>query len=154
MNAQPVPSVSHASVVERLWRGVAHVDAAEAGVGAYVVVAMIAGAWVAVLIVLGALLAIEAWRHHHHRPKPAPNVDGSWRPSKGLAALVLGAASVVHSGLGRSVLWTVLGVVIVALVAYLAVGLVIDAAGGVALVAGAVSAGGLALWRRQRPSSV
>ena len=154
MNDQPVPSTSHASVSERLRHEVARIDVAEAGVGAYVVVAMIAGAWAAVLIVLGALLAIEAWRHHHHRPKPAPNVDGSWRPSRGLAALVLGAASVVHSGLGRSVLWTVLGVVIVALVAYLAVGLVIDAAGGVALVAGAVAAGGLALWRRQRPSSV
>ena len=172
MNAQPVPSTDPASVTERpsvtdpasvterLRRGVARIDAAEAGVGAYVVVAMIAGAWIAVLVVLGALIAAEAWRHHHHHhhhhhhPKPAPNGARSWRPSKGLVGLVFGAVIVRRDGIARPLLWTVVGAVATLVVAIVAVGLVIGAAGGVALIVGAVAAGGVALWRRLHPSTL
>lgn len=161
MNTHPVPSTERASVTERLWRGVARTCAAEAGVGAYLVVAMIAGAWIAVLVVLGALIAAEAWRHHHHhhrryyhhhhhhRPKPAPKGARPWRPSKGLVGLVFGAVIVRRDGIARPLLWTVVGAVVALVIAYVAVGLVLDAAGGMALIVGAVAAGGVALARSQ-----
>jgi hypothetical protein len=137
-------TTSHASVTGRLRRRVAQITPGQAGAGAYVVVALVAQAW-AGLAIVGVVWAGLALRRRHAKSHPSSE---RLIPSRGLVALVLAAAAVAHSGLGRSILRTFVALLLGSALALAAVGEVLIAARFAAVVAAIAVALIVATWHQ------
>jgi len=156
----PVPDADHATapmvgfgrsrttirshLAARLRRRLAHVTPGQAGTGAYVVVAAVAQAW-AGLAIVGVVWAGLALRRRHATRQPS---SARLSPLRGLVALVLAAAAVAHSGLGRSILRTLVAVVLATALALAAIGEVLIAARFAAVVAAIAVALIVAVWHQ------
>ena len=144
MTTTVVPSTSHASIAERLRRTVAHITPGQAGAGAYVVVAAVAQAWAGLAIVAVVCAGLALRRRHADRQPSSARLS----PSRGLVALVLGAAAIAHSGLGRSILRTFVALLLAGALAFAAIGEVLIAARFAAVVAAVAVALIVALWHQ------
>ena len=146
MTTYPNPTSESTTMAHRAYRSARSVTPGEAGVGAYLLVAMLAGAWGAVLVSLGVLIVALAWHAHRHARSAA---DPNRRHRRGIVELVLGGALLTRDGIVGTLVWLVLGVVVTAFLAVVAFGLVVSAAHGVALLVGLAAGLGVVLWHRR-----
>lgn len=142
----PSPTGGPTTLAHRAYRSARSVTPGEAGVGAYLLVAMVAGAWGAVLVSLGVLIVALAWHAHRHARSAA---DPNRRHRRGIVELVLGGVLLARDGILGTLVWLVLGVVVTAFLAVVAFGLVISAAHGAALLVGLAAGLGVVLWHHR-----
>jgi len=126
----------------------ARVHPLTAGIGAYALAALVVHD-VAALVVL-ALVTLAAEVVIHRRSRVA---RPGWRPSR-VVELVVGAALVRRDGIVRPVLGLLVSGALAVALGTLGVLVVLTAAHGLALIAGAVFAGLVALWHHHERLAV
>ncbi len=146
MTSYLTPSSEPLTMTDRARPAARAVTPAEAGIGAYLLVAMVTGARAALLVSLGVLIVVLAWHGHRHAHRAA---DPARRHRRGIVELVLGGVLLARDGIPRSLGWLVLGVVVAAFLTVVAFGLLVSAAHGAALFVAVAAALGVALWHRQ-----